>query len=136
MVLATVPAAPPTAKNQRATSCPAPISASVPYQLVSRLSCKAFWPADSAASDTPQPPGVRSSTGTARGGWFTARLLLLEGEDDRPVTLHVCQRPAPRFRLVKPLVEAADAGLAIVGPFALGVGVVHVEAEARAGAAG
>ena len=30
MVLATVPAAPPTEKNQRATSWPAPISANVP----------------------------------------------------------------------------------------------------------
>ena len=31
MLLAMVPAAPPTRKNQRATSCPAPISANVPY---------------------------------------------------------------------------------------------------------
>ena len=31
MVLATVPAAPPTWKSQRATSCPPPISAIVPY---------------------------------------------------------------------------------------------------------
>src|ERR1700682_6368408 len=38
-----VPAAPPTRKNQRATSWPAPISAMVPYGLLSRLSAKAFW---------------------------------------------------------------------------------------------
>src|SRR5438445_7555979 len=37
MLLATVPAAPPTRKNQRTTSCPAPISAKVPYQRGSRL---------------------------------------------------------------------------------------------------
>src|SRR5262249_12351144 len=37
MLLATVPAAPPTRKNQRTTSCPAPISANVPYQRGSRL---------------------------------------------------------------------------------------------------
>src|SRR5271157_969085 len=43
MVLAIVPAAPPTRKNQRATSCPAPISANVPYLLGSRLICSAFW---------------------------------------------------------------------------------------------
>ena len=42
MVLATVPAAPPTRKNQRATSWPAPISAKVPYLLGSRLSASAF----------------------------------------------------------------------------------------------
>src|ERR1051325_1030665 len=43
MVLAMVPAAPPTRKNQRATSCPAPISAKVPYLVGSRLICRAFW---------------------------------------------------------------------------------------------
>src|SRR5262249_2420268 len=37
MLLATVPAAPPTLKNQRTTSCPAPISAKVPYHRGSRL---------------------------------------------------------------------------------------------------
>src|SRR5438034_6718555 len=37
IVFATVPAAPPTRKNQRATSCPAPISAKVPYFAASRL---------------------------------------------------------------------------------------------------
>src|SRR5207248_467553 len=42
MVLATVPAAPPTEKNQRATSCPPPISANDPYVLASRLSASAF----------------------------------------------------------------------------------------------
>src|SRR2546422_790221 len=42
IVLATVPAAPPTEKNQRATSCPPPISANVPYRVASRLSASAF----------------------------------------------------------------------------------------------
>src|SRR5438105_5264792 len=37
MLFAIVPAAPPTRKNQRTTSCPAPISANVPYQRGSRL---------------------------------------------------------------------------------------------------
>src|SRR5207247_5146691 len=41
--LAIVPAAPPTRKNQRATSCPAPISAKLPYFVVSRLIWSAFW---------------------------------------------------------------------------------------------
>src|SRR6266571_1548516 len=40
---AIVPAAPPARKNQRATSCPAPISANVPYFVLSRLIWSAFW---------------------------------------------------------------------------------------------
>src|SRR5262249_26088467 len=42
MLLATVPAAPPTLKNQRTTSCPAPISANVPYHRGSRLIFRAL----------------------------------------------------------------------------------------------
>src|SRR5260370_39241230 len=42
MLFATVPAAPPTRKNQRTTSCPAPISANVPYHRRSRLSLSAL----------------------------------------------------------------------------------------------
>lgn len=37
-----VPAAPPTRKNQRATSCPAPISKNAPYFRGSRLICSAL----------------------------------------------------------------------------------------------
>src|SRR5574341_1748375 len=44
MALATVPAAPPTWKNQRATSWPPPTSAMVPYDFGSRLTASAFWP--------------------------------------------------------------------------------------------
>ncbi len=43
VLLAMVPLAPPARKNQRATSCPAPISAKTPYLLASRLICRAFW---------------------------------------------------------------------------------------------
>src|SRR5206468_1361787 len=39
---ATVPAAPPAWKNQRTTSCPAPISAKVPYFASSRLTVRAL----------------------------------------------------------------------------------------------
>src|SRR5215470_16694685 len=42
MALAMVPAAPPTRKNQRATSWPAPISAKVPYFTGSRLTWSAL----------------------------------------------------------------------------------------------
>ena len=41
-----------------------------------------------------------------------------------------------RLRLVERLVELADVRLAVVGPLALGVGVVDEEAEARAAAGG
>src|SRR6266478_1732907 len=44
IVLATVPEAPPTRKNQRPTSWPAPISANVPYLVASRLMWRALWP--------------------------------------------------------------------------------------------
>src|SRR5262245_51359000 len=50
MVLATVPAAPPTWKSQRATSCPPPISAIVPYFARSRLSARAFSSVDMGVS--------------------------------------------------------------------------------------
>src|ERR1700756_4690290 len=52
MLLAIVPAAPPTRKNQRTTSCPAPISAKVPYQRGSRLILSAFEWVSSGSSFT------------------------------------------------------------------------------------
>src|SRR5918998_456518 len=67
--LATVPAAPPARKNQRATSWPAPISAIVPYQRRARLICRAFCrvsvPASMRAPSTvPQAGGsVSASSG-------------------------------------------------------------------------
>src|SRR6266545_6072118 len=42
IVLAMVPDAPPTWKKQLATSCPAPISANVPYLVGSRLTLRAL----------------------------------------------------------------------------------------------
>src|SRR3954463_6470965 len=42
IVFATVPDAPPTWKKRRATSCPAPISAKVPYFSASKLIWNAF----------------------------------------------------------------------------------------------
>src|SRR5437016_12834812 len=55
MLFATVPAAPPTRKNQRTTSCPAPISAKVPYQRGSRLIFSAFECVSIVSSFTSQP---------------------------------------------------------------------------------
>src|SRR5438552_3098576 len=59
IVFATVPAAPPTEKNQRATSCPPPISAKVPYRVASRLSASAFCRVvEGGLSIAVPPPGV------------------------------------------------------------------------------
>src|SRR5580704_13977036 len=60
MVFATVPDAPPTVRNQRATSCPAPISAKEPNTSAFRLIDRAFWcvPSFSGVS-IPPPAGHR-----------------------------------------------------------------------------
>ena len=42
-----------------------------------------------------------------------------------PVVLHVHDAPAPGLRLVERFIEMADAGLAIVGPLALCIGVPY-----------
>jgi hypothetical protein len=63
------------------------------------------------------------------------RSLLLEREHPLPVRLHVHDRPAPRLGLGEPFLEPADVR-AVVGPLAVGVGVVDVQAEARAGDGG
>src|SRR6266542_6146698 len=55
MLLAMVPAAPPTWKKQRATSCPAPISAMAPYFAGSRLIASAFCRVLGAASSMREP---------------------------------------------------------------------------------
>src|SRR4029453_19426830 len=80
IVLATVPAAPPTAKNHRPPSWPAPISAMVPYQARSRLSWSAFWPADRGSVGMGQP--ARGRVG-----------LLLPAAAQSPVEPH--HRPHP-----------------------------------------
>src|SRR5690348_8797965 len=65
MVFAIVPDAPPTRKNLRATSCPAPISAKVPYLAESRLMRRAFssvpisiWGFIHFSTDDSQPPQI------------------------------------------------------------------------------
>src|SRR5712692_10470842 len=60
MVLAMVPAAPPTWKSQPATSCPAPISAMVPYLARSRLSSSAFCSVVVCGSTIPGIVGERT----------------------------------------------------------------------------
>src|SRR5262245_8825991 len=60
-----------------------------------------------------------------------AMSLLLKGIDGFPVGLHVDHGPAARWRLIECLVEPADGGLAVVGPFPLSIGVVDDQAEAR-----
>src|SRR5262245_50743247 len=65
-------------------------------------------------------PALRA-TPPRRGG---EKCSLLERKDLLPVGLHVHDRPALRIRLVERLVETPDRRLAVVGVFALGVGVM------------
>src|SRR4051812_24842191 len=90
VLLAIVPAAPPTRKNQRATSCPAPISANVPYLVLSRLIWTAFWCVSSRFDCIAFP---------VPGGWLIRRR---PGVDDLAVmyphdvwTLYHCTAPGP-----------------------------------------
>ena len=55
----------------------------------------------------------------------------LAGENALPVLLHVHDRPALSLGLVECLVEPSDVRGTVVGPLALGVGVVHEAHEAR-----
>src|SRR4029450_4232991 len=57
-------------------------------------------------------------------------------KDRLPVRLHVDDGPAAFFRLVHRLVEPADARIAVIGVFALGIDVVHDTHESRAGMGG
>src|SRR5437764_3631410 len=69
MVFATVPAAPPTWKKRRATSCPAPISAKVPYFFASRFIWNAFLsvPRSISAFIVPQDEGLWRGSQLAGG---------------------------------------------------------------------
>src|SRR6478735_5117935 len=73
MLFAIVPDAPPTRKNHRATSCPAPISAKVPYLVLSRLIWTAFWWVSSR---------VDSIASSLRLGWGRSRPVAVDREVD------------------------------------------------------
>src|SRR5580700_9247632 len=78
MVLATVPEAPPTIRNQRATSCPAPISAKEPNAAASRLRASALrWLSSFSGQAIVKSPRTRF-----------VPALLLPASAERPVKLH------------------------------------------------
>ena len=56
--------------------------------------------------------------------------------DRLPVVFHARDGPASGFCFVEAFVELADVGLAVIGPFALGIGVMDGEAESWAAACG
>src|SRR5262249_52259704 len=62
---------------------------------------------------------------------FVARSLL-ERKDFLPFGFHVRDCPAAFPCFVPRLVQAADVGLSVIGPLALGVGMMHQTHEARA----
>src|SRR5690349_8684592 len=81
-----VPAAPPAAKNVRATSCPPPISANAPYVLAPRLSARAFCLVVGVGSDMVDAPNLVHREGVAEHGpaalgSFSSRFVL----DDVPM---------------------------------------------------
>src|SRR5215468_6747273 len=60
------------------------------------------------------------------------QLSLLERKNSLPIGFHARHRPAPPIRLVERFIEPADVGPAVVGPLALGIGVMHQAHETRA----
>src|SRR3954468_2165943 len=124
MDFATVPAAPPARKNQRATSCPAPISAIVPYQRRSRLICSAFCSVSAPAS-MESPPAVPPGAGGESSG-TTALLTPLRRRETRR------RRP---FQPPGPDASAAEEQQQVLGPpmegrpAAVGPGMLDVVAQ-------
>ena len=51
--------------------------------------------------------------------------------DHLPVSLHVYNGPAFRCCFVEPFLQAADAGIAVISPFSVAIGMVNVEGESR-----
>src|SRR3954447_22067300 len=119
---ATVPAAPPARKNQRATSCPAPISAIVPYQRRSRLICRAFCrvsaPASMRALPSRAAPGVAASLAAGTPGQQPWERRAGRGRDEVPLGLG--RRPPPTQLQSQALLAPRD-----------GRGVVRREAGAQ-----
>ena len=64
--------------------------------------------------------------------WIRLASLLCWRVDDLPIRFHIDNRPAFRLCFVETFVESADTGLAIIGPFALGIGMVNIERESWA----
>jgi len=56
-------------------------------------------------------------------------LFVFERKDGFPIDCHAYNDPAPSLRLVEALVELTGVALAVVGPFARGVGVMDVKAR-------
>jgi len=65
--------------------------------------------------------------------WLSSGSLGREREDAVPVVLHADDGPASSLRFVEHLVQPADSRRAVVGPFTLGIGVVHDERQASPG---
>ena len=86
--------------------------------------------ARSAASTAARPAAGRSATSSRI--WASSGKPFFGRVDDFPVGLHVHHRPALGLRFIERLVEAADGGLTVVGPFPPGIGVVHQQGKMSA----
>jgi hypothetical protein len=60
---------------------------------------------------------------------YAGLTLSLERKHLLPILLHVHHSPTAGLGFIETLVQAADAGLAVVGPCALGVGMVDIETD-------
>lgn len=60
------------------------------------------------------------------------RLLGLRRVDRIPISLHVCDRPTTRPRLVQRFVETPDVRISIVGPFTVSVSMMNDRAKSTA----
>src|SRR5256885_586588 len=76
------------------------------------------------------PSLPRSGGEGMRDAFLLLVLLAPEGKNLRPVVLHVDDRPAGGAGGIERLVEMADLGIAVVGPLANPIGVMHDETEA------
>src|SRR5437764_540647 len=87
MLFATVPAAPPTRKNQRTTSWPAPISAKVPYQRGSRLIFSALeWVSSGSGGHPPSPSYGVASRSARQNLRLTQPPLQIAGDTAAAIT--------------------------------------------------
>src|SRR5213593_3227152 len=79
MLFATVPAAPPTRKTQRTTSCPAPISAKVPYHRGSRVILSALeWVSVTSSFTRMQDRSVPDSCPSDSYMFVKSEMVVLE----------------------------------------------------------
>ena len=75
--------------------------------------------------------GIALSHARGRAGLRVCPSASIEGKYPLPVALHIGDDPTAFWCFVERALETTDVRAAIVGPFSLGIGVMHDEAERR-----